>query len=71
MLWADIEATSQTSLTILTNLINPTNNTYSASAEVQSRGVVYANTANSSLTILSTSFVRPTSKSVYLMNSPK
>lgn len=70
-LWTKLQATSQTSLTILIDLVNPTNNTYSATATVQSRGVVYASALPSYLTILSTSYITATSSSVFLMNSPK
>ena len=71
MLWTELQATSQTSLTLLMNLINPTNNTYSANAFVKSRGVTYAETEDSYLTILSTSYQTANNKSVYLKNSPK
>lgn len=70
-LWTRLQATSQTSLTILIDLVNPTNNTYSATATVQSRGVVYASALPSYLTILSTSYITATSSSAFLMNSPK
>lgn len=71
MLWTEIDATSQTSLTILLDLVNPTNNTYQTHAQIFSRGVVYVNTENSLLTILSTKYLKATSGSTYLLNSPK
>ena len=42
----NLEATSQTSLSLLTNLFNPTNNSYMATAYIKSRGVTYASTPN-------------------------
>ena len=71
MLWTELQATSQTSLTLILNLVNPTNNTYSSNVYVQSRGVTYANTEDSYLTILSTNYTTANSRSVFLMNSPK
>ncbi len=42
MLYANLQATSQTSFSLLTNFINPINNTYKASAYISSKGVKYA-----------------------------
>ena len=70
-LWTKLQATSQTSLTLLVNLVNPTNNTYSSSAIVQSKGIVYAEAQPSYLTILSSSYSVASSSSAFLMNSPK
>ena len=70
VLWTKLEATSQASLSLLTEFINPTNNTYIATASVLSKGVIYAQTENSHLTILSTSYVEAVN-SAFLMNSPK
>lgn len=53
------------------NLVNPTNNTYTSSAYVQSRGVTYANTEDSYLTILSAGYTTASSRMAFLMNSPK
>lgn len=53
------------------NLVNPTNNTYSSSATVQSKGVVYAEAQPSYLTILSSDYIKASSSSAFLMNSPK
>ena len=44
MLYANLQATSQTSFSLLTNFINPINNTYKASAYISSKGVKYAET---------------------------
>ena len=41
-LYANLDATSQTSFSIITNFINPINNTYLASVQVTSKGVKYA-----------------------------
>ena len=70
MLWTDLDATSQTSLTILVDLVNPTNNTYTAKADIQSRGVACVNTENAYLTVLSTQYTAATS-GVEILNSPK
>lgn len=43
-LYTNLDATSQTSFSIITNLINPINNTYLASAHVTSKTVKYAQT---------------------------
>ena len=71
VLWANLEATSQTSLSLITNFVNPTNNTYSASAYLLSKGVLYAETELSYLTILSTNYITASYNSAFLMNSPK
>jgi hypothetical protein len=71
MLYTSIEATSQSSLSIITNFVNPTNNTYSASAFVMSKGIIYASATDSSITILSNSYITASSNSAFLMNSPK
>lgn len=71
MLSTKLQATSQTSLTLLINLVNPTNNTYNSSAFVQSKGITYAQAQISYLTILSTSYTSANSTSAFLMNSPK
>ena len=71
VLWTKLEATSQASLSLLTEFINPTNNTYSAKATVLSKGVLYAQTENSLLTILSTNYTQASGNSAFLMNSPK
>jgi len=42
MLYTNLDATSQTSFSIITNLVNPMNNTYKALAYVTSKGVNYA-----------------------------
>jgi hypothetical protein len=70
-LWTKLQATSQTSLTLLINLVNPTNNTYSATASVQSKGIVYAQANPSYLTIQSTGYIQAGLSSAFLMNSPK
>ena len=44
VLWTKLEATSQASLSLITEFINPTNNTYTANATVLSKGVLYAQT---------------------------
>lgn len=71
VIMANLGATSQTSLSIITSLFNPTNNTYYATAEVTSRGVVYASTENKILTIISDKYSISQSSSARLMNSPK
>lgn len=71
MLYANLQATSQTSFSLLTNFINPINNTYKASAYISSKGVKYAQTTSQSITILSNSYVTANSNSVFLMNNPK
>ena len=71
LLSADLEATSQTSLSLVVNFVNPTNSTYSASASILSKGVKYAYTENAQLTILSTRYEIGSRKSAFLMNSPK
>jgi len=68
----NIDASSQSSLSLLIKLVNPINNTYSANAYVTSKGTQYASSGNSSLTILSNTYVVGAKlTSVYLMNSPK
>lgn len=71
MLVTNLRATTQTSLSLITNLFNPTNNSYVAKAFVTSRGVIYASTENKMITILSNSYVSASSSSAELMNSPK
>lgn len=66
-----LDATSQSSLSIITNLINPTNNTYNASASIMSKGVLYAATPQQSIRILSNSYKAGGIKDVFLMNNPK
>ncbi len=57
VLFANLDATSQTSFSIITSFVNPINNTYRASAFVMSRGVKYAETNEDGLTILSNSYL--------------
>lgn len=42
LLYASLDATSQTSFSIITNFINPINNTYKASVFIMSKNVKYA-----------------------------
>ncbi len=71
MLFANLDATSQTSFSIITNFVNPINNTYRASAFVMSRGVKYAETNEDGLTILSNSYLTANNNDVFLLNNPK
>lgn len=66
-----IDASSQASLSLILNLVNPINNTYSASAYVKSKGTQYASSVNSSITILSNSYALAQSSDVQLLNLPK
>jgi len=52
-------------------LVNPINGTYSASAYVTSKGTQYASASNSSITILSNSYIIADVKNVHLLNTPK
>lgn len=71
VLYAYLDATSQTSFSIITNFVNPINNTYKASAFVISRGVKYAMTNEESITILSNSYATANTSDVFLLNNPK
>jgi hypothetical protein len=71
ILSASLDATSQSSLSIITNLVNPPNNTYSASANIMSKGVLYASAPLQSIKILSNSYKAGGIKDVFLMNNPK
>ena len=71
MLYTDLDSTSQTSFSIITNFVNPINNTYQASVYVMSKGVKYAATPNEPLTILSNSFQNGSRNDITLMNNPK
>lgn len=66
-----IDASSQSSLSLIINLVNPINNTYSARAYVTSKGTQYASSSNSSITILSNSYLRAAQRDVALLNTPK
>ena len=44
MLYAYLDASSRSSFSIITNLVNPINNTYKSSAFIMSKGVKYAAT---------------------------
>ena len=55
-LYTSIDASSQSSLSLLVNLVNPINNTYAASAYVTSKGTQYASASNSSITILNNAY---------------
>lgn len=66
-----IDASSQSALSILVNLVNPINGTYSASAYVTSKGTQYASASASSIIILSNSYLTAPTKSVELLNTPK
>jgi hypothetical protein len=66
-----IDASSQSALSILVNLVNPINGTYSTSAYVTSKGTQYASAAASSITILSNSYLSAPTKAVELLNTPK
>lgn len=55
-LYTNIDASSQSSLSLIINLVNPINNTYSANAYVTSKGTQYASSTNNSITILSNSY---------------
>jgi hypothetical protein len=70
-LTTNIDASSQSSLSVILNLVNPINNTYVASAYVNSKGTQYASSGNSSLTILSNSYSTAQSSHVSLLNMPK
>jgi hypothetical protein len=66
-----IDASSQSTLSLLINLVNPINNTYFASASVTSKGTQYASSGNSSITILANSYQRAQKSDVDLINMPK
>ena len=66
-----IDASSQSALSVIVNLVNPINNTYAASAYVTSKGTQYASASNSSIKILHNSYSTAQIKNVRLMNSPK
>jgi len=66
-----LDATSQSALSIITNLVNPSNNTYSASANIMSKGVLYASAPLQSIRTLSNSYATGRVKDVFLMNNPK
>lgn len=66
-----IDASSQSSLSLIINLVNPINNTYAASAYVTSKGTQYASASNSSITILDNSYRLAEVKNVQLLNTPK
>ena len=66
-----IDANSQSSLSLLVNLVNPINNTYAASAYVTSKGTQYASSGNNSITILPDTYRIAQSKNVRLLNTPK
>ena len=70
-LTTSIDASSQSSLSLIINLANPINNTYVASAYVTSKGTQYASSGNSSITILSNSYARAQASDVSLLNLPK
>ena len=71
LLYAYLDAASRSSFSIITNFINPINNTYKASAFIMSKGVNYAAALEESLTILSNTYVTARSNDVFLMNNPK
>lgn len=66
-----IDASSQSSLSLLITLVNPINNTYSASAYVTSKGTQYASSGNSSITILANQYSKAQKSDVDLINMPK
>ena len=66
-----IDASTQSSLSLIVNLVNPINNTYAASAYVTSKGTQYASSVNSSISILHNSYLTAQSKNVRLLNTPK
>jgi hypothetical protein len=70
-LTTSIDASSQSSLSLILNLVNPINNTYAASAYVNSKGTQYASSGNSSITILSNSYATAQFSDVSLLNMPK
>lgn len=70
-LWTNIDASSQSSLSLIVNLVNPINGTYSASASVTSKGTQYASSTNSSITILANSYLSAQITDVNLLNMPK
>lgn len=71
-LYTSIDATSQSSLSLLVNLVNPSNDTYSASVSVSSKGTSYAAASSSSISILTNTYsVAPKLNTVFLLNSPK
>jgi hypothetical protein len=70
-LTTSIDASSQSSLSLILNLVNPINNTYTASAYVNSKGTQYASSVNSSITILSNSYSSASTSDVQLINTPK
>jgi len=70
-LYTNIDASSQSSLSLIINLVNPINNTYSASAYVTSKGTQYASSTSTSLTILSNSYALGKVSNVELLNTPK
>lgn len=70
-LTTSIDASSQSSLSLLINLVNPINNTYYASAYVTSKGTQYASSTNSSITILANSYSLAKVSDVSLLNMPK
>lgn len=70
-LTTDIDTSTTASLSLILNLVNPINNTYTAFAYVNSKGTQYASSGNSSLTILSNLYSRGKTSDVELLNSPK
>ena len=66
-----IDASSQSSLSLIINLVNPINDTYTASAYVTSKGTQYASSSNSQLTILANSYQRAQKSDIELLNMPK
>ena len=71
LLSTSIDASSQSSLSLLISLVNPLNNDYTANAYVKSKGNTYANSGTSSLTILKDSFTAGRRSDVELTNVPK
>lgn len=69
-----LSSSSQLSLTLVTNLVNPTNNTYYISAMFTSQGTYYAKTspdAGYQLIIFNNSYLTGASTNVYLTNMPR
>jgi hypothetical protein len=70
-LYTSIDASSQSSLSLIVNLANPINNTYYVSAYVTSQGTQYASSGNSSITILANAYITAQANNVQLLNTPK
>lgn len=69
-----LSSSSQLSLTLVTNLVNPSNNTYSISAIFISQGTYYAKTSPDGgyqLTVFNNSFLTGVAANAFLTNMPK